>query len=311
MTQLPSIEQVYWEEINTFLSQMISSTTGGIHFWNNKNPKPVNLTIENKGLTGWEESSKTLQRWTGTEWFILSYGEDILKPLIYEYLLNNTQNPPWLVDLIKNTFISWNFTVLPQWIIDAFDFVLVNLPLTSISDLLNTWDPSEISELYKLIQLASNSGDLSAADFILLFRTWNIDSNPLPWLTNYLNRVCKKSWANFINDEVTLLQIENAVKTWWYYTLKEDILDLLSFTTYKGQFSFLQIEEALDWWLQHSNTILLDGDSLKEYIDKLDTATKTYNTNLFNNPNLSTSLLKLENDNYKLLYKKITEHTHD
>ena len=56
---------------------------------------------------------------------------------------------------------------------------------------------------------------------------------------------------------------------------------------------------------------MLYGDSLKEYIDKLDTATKTYNTNLFNNPNLSTSLLKLENDNYKLLYKKITEHTHD
>ena len=304
MTQIPYIDQVYWEEINTFLSQMISSSTGGIHFWNGSNPKPVHLSSEHEGLTGWEESSQTLQRWTGTEWLILIYSTDILKPLIYKYLLQNNQSPSWLVDLIRNTFINWNPLLLPQWIIDAFDYAIANMSLASIKDLLYIWVPTNNSILYRLITDACFSGGLTEKDVIDLFKLWNLLSDPLSWLTKYLNRVCKKSWSN-LEGEAFLRQIEDALEEWWLEALYEKIKEELSFSTYTGQFSYKQIEQALNWWFNSSRTILLDYLSLKQYIDNKDTSVYTYITNIFS------SLEEIEDKNHKVLLELLNKHTHN
>lgn len=293
--RLPYIDQIYWEEVNNYLSQMIAPHTGGIHFWNSNNPKPINLGLANEGITGWDTSSTTLQRWTGSAWIELTYGTEILRPLVTTLLNDNGNNlqPQWLKDLIINSFINWNPTTLPPWIINIFNIYIDNLPLSVLLPLLNTWSPASNSPVGTQITQAGLSGGITPEQFIALFTNW---SNPVPtWIVNYINALlANKSWSN-TSGEASYSQLITPLTEWFNSWLKNDITSKFNFGSLGGVFTFAQIQDALGFWFT---------SSLKAYIDSGDVVNKQYMDNIFN------SLGSTVTNNYNDILNRINTHQH-
>lgn len=295
MTEIPYIDKIYWEDINTFLSQLAAPNTGGIHFWNSSNPKPSNLGLGDEGRTGWEDSSKTLQRWTGSSWLVLTYGTEVLRPFINTFLTNNgnSLNPQWLRDLIVNSFINWNTTTLPTWIVNIFNTYIDNLPLSAILPLLNTWTPSTSSPLNLLITQAALNGGMTPDQFITLFASW---PHTVPaWIVNYINAlVANKSWSN-TSGEASYNQLLPALTEWFNTRLKNDIASKISLGSISGVFTFAQIQAALGFWFT---------SSLKAYIDSGDAVNTQYMINIFS------SVENTQNSNRADIIAKLAAHSH-
>ncbi len=293
--RLPYIDQIYWEAVNNYLSQMIAPHTGGIHFWNSNNPKPINLGLANEGITGWDTSSQTLQRWTGSAWIEFTFGIELLRPLVITLLNNNGNNlqPQWLKDLIVNLFINWNPTPLPSWIINIFNIYIDNLPLSVLLPLLNTWSPTPNSPVGTLITQAGISGGMTPEQFIALFTNW---SNSVPtWIVNYINALlANKSWAN-TPGEASYNQLLPALTEWFNAWLKNDITSKLTFSSIGGILTFAQIQAALGFWFTNS---------LQAYIDNGDASNKQYMVNLFS------SLENTQNTNYADIIARLQAHSH-
>lgn len=293
MTEIPIIDQVYWEDINDFLSQLIAPQTGGIHYWDSTNPQPTNLTQDDEGLTGWNVSSLTLQRWTGSSWLVMTFGSETLAPLVYQYLTQQPLTNSHLNDLVTDTFSDWDPEVIPSWITNAVNQAIDNIPLSLLLPLLNVWTPASTSPLATLITLASNNGGLTAEQFTSLFNTWPY---AIPtWIVNYIAALlANKSWSN-TSGEASYNQLLPAFTEWFNSWLNNDILSKLSLGSIEGSFSLTQIQQALDFWWD---------TFLKAYIDTGDETTKQYMVNIFS------SLENKVNTDYTELLNKINTHSH-
>lgn len=296
MPEIPYIDKVYWEEVNTVLSQLMSPLTGGIHLWNQSNPRPSNLTPANEGLTGWNTSTQNLERWTGNSWLTLTYSSEMLRPIVNAFLKDNGSNlqPTWLKDLIANQFLTWAPSTLPSWILNAFNTAINNIPTPKVFSLLNSWNPDPNSPLGIRIQQASASGGMNPQQFSNLFANW---PHAIPnWLISYVTALLtNKTWSSTVG-EASYQQLLPPLTEWFNNWLKGDINSRLAIGGMQGAFTFQQILPVVEFWF---------NSNLKAYIDNGDNTSRQYINNIF------TSLEQKENQNREDILNRLAAHTHN
>jgi hypothetical protein len=158
--RIPFIDEAYWEKVNPYLSQLLTSQNGGINLWTNAT-QPASLVSDDEGRTGWNLDAGCLQRWNGSSWVNLQPSLTTLGTEIHKIFKewNPVPPPEWLTNLILNTINDWEPLEYPTWLTTLLQELIDDLELTDIEHLLNIWTPAIDSPVDLLIKAAMTTVD--------------------------------------------------------------------------------------------------------------------------------------------------------
>jgi Pectate lyase superfamily protein len=171
---IPTIGDSNWGvTLNNHLSQLQSSTTGGINTFEQFSSRPTNLTADDAGKTYLYTQTGNIHQWTGTTWKVLN--ESVINVKDYgavgDGIGDDTAAIQFCLDIVSNSGIYYNFKTrsvyLPNGVyittkpllIPEFDMTIFgeSIRTTLIKKITNTKD--SLYDIDAVLILKKNSGN--------------------------------------------------------------------------------------------------------------------------------------------------------